>query len=325
VTSAEQTYSGEFRDRKKWIAVLLTFICPGLGSIYVGQLLRGLMLNLVFLMALELFIIAWSLLKFFPILPFLVFLVGWLVFSTLLALENVRRIEQTEYYVLKGFNHWTIYLVAYLLSFVAPIALTIGFTTDNLWQLNTVETGAMYPSIQPGDTVLTDLNAFNAEPPGRGDVVAVDTPGSGRTNFLRIVATPGDIVRMEGNTLYVNDQAVGQSPLQIGEVTQSNLDQESGLLALVEHNQDSRYVIAVSPRVFSALTLPPTRLEPHQYFLLTDNRSQIPIDGGQKVIRDSRNFGTVDGREIEGTPRYIFWSRGPDGAVRWERIGLRVR
>lgn len=331
MTTAEQTepsYSGETKTRKKWVVVLLTFICPGLGSLYIGQMLRGLMINLLFLMALEIFIIAWSLNQFFPLLPFAVFLGGWLLFCTLLALENLRRIDTFQNYILRGYNHWTLYLVTFLLTFLLPIALTLNFGAKNLWHFESVDSNAMYPTIQAGDTVLTDLNAFRDAEPGVGDVVALKTSESPSKDFLRIVATPNDIIEMDGNTLTVNENLIRQAPLEPDEILGTNLDEASELLPMVEHNRGHRYVVAASASTFSSFSLPPNKLGSNAYFLLADNRSQTPdfVEKGlQNDPRDSRNFGPVGSNDFNGVPRYIFWSRAPDGSVRWERIGLRIR
>ncbi|AWV88774.1 signal peptidase I [Bradymonas sediminis] len=324
----EPTYSGEIKARKKSVAVLLTFLCPGLGSLYLGQMMRGLVINLLFLMALEIFVIAWSVTQFFPLPPFLVFVGGWLLFSTLLALENMRRIDEIEPYILRGYNHWTLYLVTFLLTFLLPIALTLNFGAKNLWHFEPVHTNAMYPTIQAGDLVLTDRNAFRAAPPSVGDIVAVKTTKGPSHDFLRIVAQPDDIIEMEGQALTINENEVRQAPLQPEEVVGAHLDEASELRPMVEHNRDQRYVIATSPNTFSGYILPPNQLSENAYFLLADNRSQTPdfiAKGVHNDPRDSRNFGPVGSNDFRGVPRYILWSRGPDGSVRWDRIGLRVR
>lgn len=324
MTIADATYRGETKPRNKGVAIALTYLCPGLGYMYVGEFIKGLTVNLLFLLLIEVFIISFSILKFFPLLPFAVIVAGWLLFSTMIALDIADKAARAgDDYVLQGYNHWTLYLVAFLLSFLVPIVLTLDFTRSNLWSVHTVENGAMYPTIQPGDTVLVDLNAFREEPPVRGEVVATE-PTEDDMQFLRVVGVQDDVVRMEGNTLYVNDQEVGRSPLKEEQIAHVELHRDSGLLAWVEHNQGERYVISVSPRVYTELTMPPTRLAADEYFLLADNRSQVPIQGEQTQIRDSRNFGKVSGPDLAGVPRFIFWSRGPDGSVRWDRIGLRV-
>jgi signal peptidase I len=328
VTTSNATYAGETKPRHRSTAILLTFLCPGLGYMYVGEFIKGLTVNLLFLLMLEVFLITFSVLKFFPLIPFIVLVVGWIVFASMIAVDIGRRAEDLgDDYVLAGYNHWTIYAVVYLLTFLVPIGLSLDFTTNHLWRLETVDTAAMYPTLEPGDTVLVDLNAFRDYAPARGDMVALEPPGSEAVEFLRVVGVHEDIVRMEGNTLFVNDEAVDHSPLAEDQLpADAHLDDSEELLAWVEHNQGERYVISVSPRVYTELTMPPTRLEPDEYFLLADNRSQIPLgDDDEAAIRDSRNFDQIDGERLVGVPRYVFWSRDDDGSVRWERIGLRVR
>lgn len=331
MTTAEHTepdYTGEIRERKKWVIVLLTFICPGLGSLYIGQILRGLMINLLFLMALEIFIIAWSVTQFFPLLPFAVFVAGWLLISALLALENLRRIDANKPYILRGYNHWTLYLVTFLLSFLLPIALTIGFGKQNLWHFDPVDSNGMYPTIQAGDTVLSDLNAFRTGPPEVGDIVALKTTDGPHNDFLRIVAAPNDIIEMDGNALTINENPIGHTALKPEDIRGANLDKSSELRPMVEHNRGHRYVIATSPITFSGYTLPPNKLGNDAYFLLADNRSQTPDfveKGVHRDPRDSRNFGPVGSSDFRGMPRFIVWSNAPDGSVRWERIGLRIQ
>ena len=43
-------------------------------------------------------------------------------------------------------------------------------------------------------------------------------------------------------------------------------------------------------------------------------------EGGGTII-DSRTFGFVSLRDLDGKARQIYWSSGPEG-VRWNRIGL---
>ncbi|MFW5968773.1 MAG: signal peptidase I [Persicimonas sp.] len=326
MTDATNAYKGETKRRNKWLAAALTFLCPGLGYMYVGRLIKGLTLNLVFLLALESFLIALSILEFFPLLPFAVLMVGWLVFSALIAADVYRRAEEIgDDYVLEGYNHWTIYAGAVLLSFVVPIALTFNFATNHMWSLERVEDAAMYPSIQPGDTLLVNRTPFGMGPPERGRLAAVDPPEGDGLRPLRLVAMPGDEVRLQGNSLYVNDEPVDHSPLDDDQVVRADLDEESDLLAWVEHNDGQSYVISVSPREHSELEVSPIDLGEDEFFVLADNRSEAPAVGAEARVRDSRHFGQISSDRIVGVPRYVFWSTNPDGSIRWERIGLRLR
>jgi signal peptidase I len=327
LTDTQTDYRGETRPRDPNVARLLAFICPGLGYLYVGEFVRGITVNLLFLFLLELFIISWSVLKFFPLIPFLVLVVAWLVFAGLVSsnvAEKARSFDEDEY-VLSGYNNWLIYTGVFLLTYLAPIGLSAQFATTNLWKFEPVETASMYPTLEPGDTALVDLNAFRLRAPRRGEVVAVRPPDENRIRYLRVVGVKGDIIRMEGETLYVNEEPVGQSPLDGAETTLDDAE-EANLLAQIEFNQGQQYVISVSPKSFTNMTMDPVKIGPKELFLLADNRDKVPIGEGTGEIRDSRNFGVIESEQLVGVPMYIAWSTEPDsGEVRWNRIGLKVQ
>jgi len=79
------------------------------------------------------------------------------------------------------------------------------------------------------------------------------------------------------------------------------------------------YVIAVPTRPVPEPT-EPVQLEEGELFVLADNRALpfAPIGarhGGRVVDRDW----------VVGRPLYVLFSLGPDNAIRWHRIGLRLR
>lgn len=314
-------YLGETKARNPYLAVALTFLCPGLGYMYVGQILKGVTINLLFLLMLETFVIVFSILKFFPLLPLLVFAVAWGVFSGFAAHGVLAHCRDSEHYVLKGYNHWTIYAIAFLMTFAVPVYATMHFIAEYLLGFERVQTSAMYPTIHDDDVVLIDLSAYRNRVPKRGDLVAVTPPGEHRSVVLRVVAVENDVVRIEGETVFVNNEPLER--LQLTNSRVPSMDGEGDLLAMVENNNGQAYVISVSPKAFSSHSMPPKKLAAHQLFVLADNRSQIDKDAKTR-IRDSRDFGPVRLENIEGEPLYIAWSR-QDGRTRWDRIGLRTQ
>jgi signal peptidase I len=68
---------------------------------------------------------------------------------------------------------------------------------------------SMLPHVQPGELVLINTLAYRFGPIKRGDIVALSHEEATAQTFLkRIVALPGDRVRIERGTLVVNDAAV---------------------------------------------------------------------------------------------------------------------
>jgi signal peptidase I len=70
---------------------------------------------------------------------------------------------------------------------------------------------SMLPHVQPGEVVLINTLAYRLGPIKRGDVVALahDEP-TAQTFLKRVVALPGDRVRIERGRLFVNDLPVAE-------------------------------------------------------------------------------------------------------------------
>jgi signal peptidase I len=68
---------------------------------------------------------------------------------------------------------------------------------------------SMLPHVQPGEVVLINTLAYRFGPIRRGDVVALARDEATAQTFLkRVVALPGDRVRIDRGTLIVNDRPV---------------------------------------------------------------------------------------------------------------------
>jgi signal peptidase I len=68
---------------------------------------------------------------------------------------------------------------------------------------------SMLPHVQPGELVLINTLAYRFGPVKRGDIIALAHDEATAQTFLkRVVALPGDRVRMQLGTLYVNGAAV---------------------------------------------------------------------------------------------------------------------
>ncbi len=100
---------------------------------------------------------------------------------------------------------------------------------------------SMLPHVQPGEVVLINTLAYRFGPIARGDVVALDHDEATAQTFLkRVVALPGDRVRLDRGVLYVDDRAVAEP-----------------------------YVSFPDTRSVPAITVPP-----HALYVLGDNRAE---------------------------------------------------
>jgi signal peptidase I len=100
---------------------------------------------------------------------------------------------------------------------------------------------SMLPHVQPGEVVLINTLAYHFGPIARGDVVALNHDDVVAQTFLkRVVALPGERVRIERGVLYVNDRIVPEP-----------------------------YVSFNDTRSIATVTVPP-----HALYVLGDNRAE---------------------------------------------------
>ena len=153
--------------------------------------------------------------SFFPLVPGAVFVVGWLVFSGLVASDVRQRIDANdERYELQSYNHWTVYSGLFLVGFVLPIAALLVFSNSFFWGLQPIDSTATYPNARPGDTVLIQKNAFRNRRPAAGELVALRFPGESSYRILRVVAAGNSTVRLSANSVYVGERRLPRAPLE---------------------------------------------------------------------------------------------------------------
>ncbi len=305
--------------RRTVTAIASSMAAPGLPLIYTGRLLAGLVINLTFVLVVLVFVIATTLLQFFPLFPGLVLVVTWLVLCGLSASKAVELITRSKARHHLGYQHPLLYALIALLTFLAPLAITSHFTARHLLTIVPVEHPTMLPQTQPGDHLLIDRTIYESTPPSRGDLVAVRIPGTDELAVLRVIGVPSDDIDMQGYTLSVNEQLFDYTPWD----PQATFIDEHHTELWIEHNHDQRYLISIIPgtRVDNAISN--LELRQDQYFVLADNRSAFATGEESSLRSDSRNFGAISADDIEGRPMYVAWSTSPDtGAPRWERIGL---
>lgn len=69
-----------------------------------------------------------------------------------------------------------------------------------------VPTGSMYPTIVPGDRILTSV-VHNKDKLKREDIVVFDSKEIGKPLVKRLIGLPGDVIQIEKDgTLYINNK-----------------------------------------------------------------------------------------------------------------------
>jgi len=76
---------------------------------------------------------------------------------------------------------------------------------------------SMEPNFHNGEYILTNKVLYKFREPQRGDVVIFKSPKNKEVDYIkRIIGLPGEIVRLEKNTFFVNDQPIDEPYLAPG-------------------------------------------------------------------------------------------------------------
>jgi signal peptidase I len=300
--------------RRPWAALILSLIMPGLGHIYSGRFLKG----LVFLFLCFIPITLLQAGMIFEVLE--VGLIG--VFALLTAVPVIHLVAIVDsYYVakrtkpdyeLKDYNRWYVYVILVVINTASSLDTTLSLRANYLEAFR-VPTASNYPTIVPGDRFLANKIAYKRSDPRRGDVVVFANPENRRIDYVkRVVAVAGDTVEIKDGRLYVNGVRLQRQTLarpaldKIGlKVMGRPLDGD----VFYETNGDAKYKIFLAgpphdkaPTDFARITI-----GEHHCFVLGDNRN---------MSHDSRHFGPVPLATVKGRADYLYFP-----AEDWSRFG----
>ncbi|WP_020615312.1 signal peptidase I [Paenibacillus daejeonensis] len=144
-----------------------------------------------------------------------------------------------------------------------------------------VDGSSMQPSFESGERVIVNKILYDIRTPHRGEVVVFHVPEENRDFIKRVIGVPGDKVRLEGDSLYINDELV-EEPYLTEAIAQA---QSEGRLYNTEDNFPNSRV--------TSDTVPENMI-----LAFGDNRGNS---------RDSRSIGFVSMDEIVGRADVIFW------------------
>ncbi|HEY6563772.1 MAG TPA: signal peptidase I [Pirellulaceae bacterium] len=270
------------------MAALLSIVQFGLGQVYNGQPLRGLvwfviclasifaaMESLLWLPTSALRLAAFSFLTLVP-----------LTWVGLDAIWEARRRHAD--YRLKRYNRWYVYVVLCLIGqFVAFPAFVLSLRSFFVGELS-VPSVSMRETLLTGDHALIDKFVLRFRQPHRGEVVSLALPvDESIEDARRIIGLPGDTVEIRDRRAILNGQPLREP-----------------------------YVVLRGPTYAQNRNLAPVVIPPGHCFVLGDYRN---------ADLDSRTWGPIDQSAIRGLVRTIYWSWDLYALeIRWERIGMAV-
>lgn len=210
--SKENKYS----ERNPWVAGFLNFLLPGLGYFYCGEFKFGIFVGIF---SPAMYIVAYFIaillpVKFNAILQSISFIIIPLIFS----IHCIFIANKKKQYQLKWLNKEFFYIIFFILGSwnrsVWVDAYFLSFTKSNKSMENTILTD---------EQVFINMNYFgiynpltknkltNSNSPDAGSIIlyktaSIDTNNSGvYFSINRIVGTPGDTIKIEFTTCYINN------------------------------------------------------------------------------------------------------------------------
>lgn len=139
-------------------------------------------------------------------------------------------------------------------------------------QFHKVSGNSMVPTFESGDYLITEKVTYRFSMPQKGDIIVLKNPRDESEDFIkRIVAIPGDTIKIVNDQVFVNDNPLKEEYLPAGTSTQAG-----------------SFLIEGSP----------VKTGPNQYFVLGDNRDHSS---------DSREWGSITKEEIVGRALFRYW------------------
>lgn len=285
-------------SRKWWAAGLLSYLVPGLGQIYNGQVTKGLLFyclyslwgSIVFISALKTMKRAFS--GFHVFLLFFSLLISFAAFIFIITDAIISAKKQKKIYQLKKYNQWHIYLLAIFISLSVSLSLKITIRSIILKPYR-IPTASMSPTLLPGDYIMSNKLFFCKHNPECGDMAVFTNPANEKMEWIkRIIGLPDDTLEIRNKIVFINSSPLDEPYTAF--INSKNLPED-------EDKMDN----------FGPVVIPE-----NQYFMLGDNRDNS---------LDSRHFGPVERYRLTGKPTLIYLSLQKQFPfLRLNRIGKRL-
>ncbi len=308
---AEETVNIKNR-RLPWLAVVLSWIMAGLGHIYCGRFVKGLIFTFLVCIFIPVFFGALSV---GPSSVRIVVIILSLVISIVIWLAAMidswyTAKHTSASYTPKDYNRWYVYLLLVLMGTGGSTQIAFNIRTAVLEAFR-VPAASCYPTIVPNDRLLANKLAYKNRDPERGDLIVFLNPKDRRQNYIkRVAAIAGDTVEIKDSQLYINDeqlqrQKLSQSALNNIRIEFSGKPLEGDVFE--ESNGDAKYKIFLAgpPHNEASTDFAKMTVPEYHCFVLGDNRN---------LSFDSRNFGPIPLATIKGRTDYLYcpakdWSR----------------
>jgi signal peptidase I len=259
------------RTRNPFIAAVLSLVAPGVGQIYNGKGALGLLFFLIFVALPFLGGVSGWLRHFIGLAAFAFLAAVFWLFTFVHAFVQAHRSKEAGRKKYQTTPVYAFFIVLSLgLMFLVP---AIAWRTLLGVAPFRFMTDSMMPTIQQGDFLMSDPNAYENLSPQRGDLVVFDYPKEPTRRFLmRVIAVEGETVEIKDRQVQVDGESLHESYK-----TQADM-----------------------PRDKDRDNFGPLKIPAGHCFVLGDNRDNS---------NDSRFWGTLPFANVKGRALYIYWAK----------------
>ena len=294
--------------RSPLTAVMLSLAATGLGQIYCGRIVRGLVMFLSSLLFTPAIVVAALLPPATVVLVGLILalltVLGVYVFAVVDAFRLARRgrdLFQSMVYI-----HPLVYAL-FILVGLTYSAGALYFIRSSVFEAFAIPSASEVPTLLPGDRFLVNKTTYQRRFVRRGDEVVSRVPSEPGLNWAkRVIALPGDTVEVKDNKVFVNGQQLPREPAPraslgaVAQVVKGELFEET--------NAGRCYRILFATDTKPLPDYPKAKVPDGMCFVLGDNRNNS---------RDSRTIGFVALGDVLGDVQYRYWP-----AATWAQFGV---
>ena len=294
--------------RSPLIAVILSLAATGLGQIYCGRIVRGLVMFLGSLLFVPAIVVA-------ALLPPATFVLVGLILALLtvlgvyvIAVVDAFRLARRgrDLFQSMDYNHPLVYALFILVGLTYP-AGALYFIRSSVFEAFAIPSANEVPTLLPGDRFLVNKTTYQRRFVRRGDEVVFRVSSEPGMHWAkRVIALPGDTVEVKDKEVFVNGRQLPREPAPraslgaAAQVVKGELFEET--------NAGRRYRILFATDTKPLPDYPKAKVPDGMCFVLGDNRNNS---------RDSRTIGFVALGDVLGDVQYRYWP-----AATWTQFGV---
>lgn len=278
------------KKRNPFIAFLFSLLTPGLGQVYNGQLVKGIVLFVLPILFVLIFGFTHWALSFNG---GVVITIIWSSLSLYVLIDSVVIAVHRKNYALKEYNHWIYYLLIAIIMLVIPrVHIAESILGIEFFE---VSTDSNRPTLQIGDFIVADTKAYNNNEIEYGDIVVFDSP-LGEKYISRVIGLPYDEIEIKDSVIKINGKILKTefiSNTMFGDyqVVEDEEELPNGRKYKIYRKNAGYHTPYICDEKIS--------LPSNCYYLLSDNRD---------IGIDSKDFGYIRRYNILGKVAYCYFS-----------------